>query len=150
MPGIYEPALVLAAGPSPLDSFLTLSNVEELKVNSEMTVLSACNTGSGKYYTGEGVMGLGRGFLLAGSRSVLVSLWPISSDTTVEFMTIYYKYLLSKRTKSESLRLTQLQFLHRKGIRTSVERGILLKAKDKVFEDVTHPFYWAPFVLIGE
>jgi CHAT domain-containing protein len=115
-----------------------------------MTVLSACDTGSGKYYTGEGVMGLGRGFLLAGSRSVLVSLWPISSDPTVEFMTIYYKHLLSKRTKSESLRLTQLQFLHRKGIRTSVERGILLKAKDIVFEDVTHPFYWAPFVLIGE
>jgi len=150
IPGIYEPALVLAAGPSPLDSFLTMSDVEGLKVNSEIAVLSACDTGSGKYYTGEGVMGLGRGFLLAGSKSVLVSLWPISSDATVEFMTIFYKHLLSKRTKSQSLRLTQLQFFQRKGIKTSVERGMMLKAKDSTLGDPTHPFYWAPFVLIGE
>ena len=150
IPGIFEPALILAAGNSFQDSFLTLSDIEGLKVSSDLVVLSACDTGSGKYYTGEGVMGLGRGFLLAGSRSVLASLWPVSSDATVDFMRIFYKNLLMGKTKSESLRLTQLQFLHGKEIKASIDRGVMVKSKFPVLQDINHPFYWAPFVLIGE
>jgi CHAT domain-containing protein len=153
IPGVYEPALVLAAGASFSDGFLTMSEVENFKLRSDLTVLSACDTGSGKYYTGEGVMGLSRSFLLAGSRSVLVSLWPIASETTVQFMERFYQYLMAGKSKSESLRLTQLEFMRGKYSRASAERSLKIIAKEEKnasLGSTVHPYFWAPFILIGE
>ena len=150
IPGVNEPALVLAAENSSQSSFLTLSDIEELKLNSDLTVLSACDTGSGIYYTGEGVMGLSRGFLLAGSRSVLASLWPIDSESTVKFMMSFYQHLQSGESKSESLRLTQLEFISGKEGGTSTERGVRIIDKNQQHAKISHPFYWASFVLTGE
>jgi len=152
IPGIDEPALVLAAEPedSGQDGFLTLSEVEDLKLNSELTVLSACDTGSGKYFTGEGIMGLSRAFLLAGSRSVIVSFWPVASEATVELMTLFYHNLRSGRSKAESLRLAQLALMGGKEAKSSTERGLKVTGKVGSGTYAVHPFYWAPFVLIGE
>jgi CHAT domain-containing protein len=152
IPGVDEPALVLAAESreSDQDGFLTLSEVEELKLNSDLAVLSACDTGRGKYFTGEGIMGLSRGFLLAGSRSVIVSLWPVSSEATVELMTLFYQHLRSGKSKAESLRLAQLAMMHGTETRTSSDRGIKVVSKTGAEAYTAHPFYWAPFVLIGE
>ena len=150
IPGINEPALVLAAGKSAQDSFLTLSEIEQLKLNSDLTVLSACDTGSGKYYTGEGVMGMSRGFLVAGSQSVLASLWPIDSKSTVEFMILFYLHLQSGKSKSESLRLAQLKFLNGNKINSSTERGVRVEDKIHQQNDLSHPYYWTSFVLTGE
>jgi len=149
IPGIDEPALVLAKENNQ-DGFLTLSEVESLKLDSDLTVLSACNTGSGEYYTGEGVMGLSRGFLLAGSRSVLVSLWPVSSKATVELMTVFYEHLKSGKSKTESLRLAQLAIRDHNKAEDIGERGIVITSKKELAINYTHPFYWSPFVLIGE
>ncbi len=151
IPGVDEPAIVLSREQGKDDDmFLRLSEIEKLKINSELTVLSACDTGSGKYYTGEGIMGLSRGFLLAGSRSVLATLWPIDSQATVKFMVLFYKYLKSGKSKPESLRLTQLDFMKSDDTGNSSPRG--LKATDRIVQDMSfaHPYYWAAFVLTGE
>lgn len=116
----------------------------------DLTVLSACDTGSGKYYTGEGVMGLSRGFLVAGSRSVLASLWPIDSMSTVDFMTRFYQHLQSGKSKPEALRLVQLELMDVKASRMSIERGIRLSGKAQEQTNISHPYYWAAFVLTGE
>ncbi len=150
LPGVNEPALILAAQDSAEESFLTLSEIETLKLHSDLTVLSACDTGSGKYYTGEGVMGLSRGFLLAGSKAVLASLWPIDSKSTVEFMTLFYQYLQSGISKSGALRLAQLEFMDDKKSMGSRERGVRIADKIQQQSEVSHPYYWAPFVLTGE
>jgi CHAT domain-containing protein len=152
IPGVDEPALVLAAESenSGQNGFLTLSEVEEMKLNSEMAVLSACDTGSGKYFTGEGIMGLSRGFLIAGSRSVVVSLWPVASEATVEIMTLFYQHLRSGKTKAASLHLAQLAMMDSKNDNKYKARSIKVvgKAISETYD--IHPFYWAPFVIIGE
>lgn len=152
IPGIDEPSLVLAseAASSGEDGFLTMKEVEQLDIGCELTVLSACDTGSGKYYTGEGVMGLSRGFLLAGSRSVLVSLWPVASHATVELMGLFYDNLRSGKTKAESLRLAQLSMIRGYQSQNRAERGIRITHDSVDTENILHPFFWAPFVLIGE
>jgi CHAT domain-containing protein len=152
IPGVFEPALVLAAEPegSGQDGFLTLGEVQQLKLGSELTVLSACDTGSGKYFTGEGVMGLSRGFLLAGSRSVIMSLWPVASDATVQLMGHFYRNLHSGKSKSESLRKAQLSLM---GNWTGGETAVRGRQQWQVMLErnrAVHPFYWAAFVLIGE
>jgi CHAT domain-containing protein len=151
--GINEPALVMAAADTFDGNFLRLSDLEKIKLNAELTVLSACDTGRGEYVNGEGVFGMSRGFLQAGSKSVLVSLWPVASDATVVFMDRFYGYLRSGKSKAESLRMTQMDFL--KGIPISdVDRRSvkIIDKKTKRFSagDSKNPFYWAPFVIIGE
>jgi CHAT domain-containing protein len=151
IPGVAEPALVMADEGKKEDGFLTVSEVEKLKLDSDLVVLSACDTGSGKYFQGEGVMGLSRGFILAGSRAVLVSLWPVDSKATVAFMTRFYAHLKSGKSKAESLRLTQLEFMagaEQGG--SSAERSIAAKRTVDSSAETSHPYYWAPFVLIGE
>lgn len=152
IPGIFEPALVLATEPkdSSKDGFLTLSEVEKLKLNCELAVLSACDTGSGEYYTGEGVIGLSRGFLIAGSRSVLVSLWPVNSVTTVDLMTSFYWNFRSGKSKAESLRLAQLALLSGKQTIDLGDRGIKVTDSSVYNTLLVHPHHWAPFILIGK
>ena len=151
LPGIDEPALVLAAE-SGEDGFLTLSEVETLKLQSRLTVLSACDTGNGEYYSGEGVMGLSRGFLLAGSRAVLVTLWPIDSLATVDFMKAFYRRLHSDGDPHTALQQTQLEFLERILTETGSKRGIRVTGDDHAIPSVADngAYKWAPFVLVGE
>ncbi len=152
IPGVDEPALVLAAEPAKTgqDGFLKASEVEELKLNSELAVLSACDTGSGKYYTGEGIMGLSRGFLIAGSQTVVVSLWPVDSETTVDLMTLFYQHLRSGKSKETSLRLAQLALKDSKHFKAYKKRGIKVIEGESSGARGLHPFYWAPFIMIGK
>lgn len=110
------------------DGFLTLSEVLELKLDADLTVLSACSTGKGKMIEGEGVANFARAFQYAGSRSVVVSLWEVASKETVEYMETFYKHLKAGQSQTEALRLA------RKEIKTKYP----------------NPFYWAVFVLHGE
>ncbi|WP_265554662.1 CHAT domain-containing protein [Trichlorobacter lovleyi] len=151
VPGVVEPSLVLSSdSQNPESSFFTMSEIEKLKINSDLAVLSACDTGNGKYYTGEGVMGLSRGFLLAGSKSVLATLWPIDSNVTVSFMTSFYSHLKSGKSKSESLRQTQLEFMKNGLIGSSAFRGLKVVESKKTKNLGSHPYYWAAFILTGE
>ena len=128
--GIKEPSLVLSYdGVAPSHMFLSMSEIIGLKLDSESVVLSACNTGSGKISRAEGVMSLGRAFLAAGSSSVTVSLWQVSDDSTAVLMKKYYEGLLANKKKSVAL----------------------AEARSAVFEGGSKdPFFWAPFIVIGE
>jgi CHAT domain-containing protein len=94
-------------------------------------VLSACETGLGKLVRGEGMVGLTRAFLYAGTPSVLVSLWNVSDMSTAALMGEFYKNMVkNKRSKTDALRKAQLTLIKN--------------------EKYAHPFYWAPFILVGD
>jgi CHAT domain-containing protein len=127
---ISEPALVLSFdGVASSHMFLAMSEILGLKLQPESVVLSACNTGSGNISRAEGVMSLGRAFLAAGSSSVTVSLWQVSDESTAVLMEEYYRNLLSGKKKSVAL----------------------AEARYTIFaKGFKEPFFWAPFILIGE
>lgn len=150
IPGITEPALVLSQV-NGKNTFLTVSEVKKLKLKADITVLSACNTGSGKYSTGEGVMGIGQAFLSAGSKSVVMSLWPVPSQETVQLMSSFYSYINQGKETADALRQAKLDLIknYRQQGKDST-RGLKRKSSNKRSPDTEiHPFYWAPFVIIG-
>src|SRR5262249_52775312 len=96
---------------------------------TQLVVLSACETALGEVSFADGVIGLQRSLTLAGARSVILTLWPVSDVTTKDLMVAFYRNLFEKKmTKSEALRQAQLEMVHR-GVK---------------------PRYWAPFVLYGD
>ncbi|HWB74145.1 MAG TPA: CHAT domain-containing protein [Nannocystaceae bacterium] len=129
LPGLGEPALVLA-NEKGSDGFLTASEVGALALKADLAVLSACSTGTGDTLPGEGVMGMGRAFLAAGSRGVVASLWPVSSRATEALMVEFYRQ-------------------HRAGL----DAGRALRAAKRTIAATPawrDPYYWAAFVLIAE
>jgi CHAT domain-containing protein/Tfp pilus assembly protein PilF len=97
---------------------------------TKLVVLSACDTGVGEVKNGDGVYGLRRALVLAGSESQMMSLWAVSDKGTQELMVDYYKRLKAGEGRSEALRNVQLKML------TEPKRR--------------HPFYWASFIQSGE
>jgi len=125
-------SLVLTAGKnSPEDGYLTTSEILRMNLNARLVVLSACQTGLGKLVRGEGIVGFTRAFMYAGVPSVLVSLWSVSDNSSADLMAEFYKSLIKKRLcGTDALRRAQLYLLRK--------------------PEFAHPFYWAPFVLIGD
>jgi CHAT domain-containing protein len=152
LPGLSEPALVMAEEQGE-DGFLTASEARELKLNADLTVLSACNTGTGKYFTGEGVMGMSRSFLLAGSRSALVSLWQVPSKETEQLMILFYKHLRSGEDLPAAIRKAKLEMIKQYEAPVSTydsqSRGAKLVRKRITPSKELHPFFWAAFIPIG-
>jgi tetratricopeptide (TPR) repeat protein len=129
--------LVLSYGPSG-DPFWHTFEIFNARIPADLVVLSACETGLGKVVSGEGVVGLARAFMYAGSPSVCVSLWKVPDRPTADFMEVFYRFLLpghredgSALGKAEALRQAQLE---------AIELG----------GPTAHPYFWAPFVLLGE
>lgn len=124
------------------DGPLTVREVFQLDLNADLVVLSACNTGLGKI-NGDGVIGLSRAFVYAGTPSVIVSLWRVADIVASFEMEQFYSEL--KRNggnKAAALRHAQvatLTMLRRKRLRTPSGKPL-----------GEHPLFWAPFVLIGE
>ncbi len=114
------------------DGTLQMSEVMRLKLNADLVTLSACRTGIGKLLTGEGVIGLTRAFLYAGASSVVVSLWNVNDTATATLMKAFYGNLKKGLPKDEALRQAKLE---------------LIKGQKRVWRQ---PYFWAPFVLIGE
>ena len=112
------------------DGRLYVNEIFDLKLNAELVVLSACDTGLGQELKGEGVIGLTRAFLYAGSSSVVVSLWQVADRSTSEMMVKFYRRLNRPADKAEALRQAKLEM---------IETGYY-----------AHPHCWAPFVLMGE
>jgi CHAT domain-containing protein len=93
-------------------------------------VLSGCDTGVGEVMNGEGVFGLRRALALAGSKTQVMSLWPVLDNKTGSLMADYYRRLLKGEGCGEALRQIQLEMLKRTKLR--------------------HPYYWASFIQAGE
>ena len=104
----------------------------QLKLNADLVTLSACRTAVGKLIMGEGVVGLSRAFIYAGARSTVVSLWNVNDVATAELMKSFYQNLGRGMAKDEALRQAKLA---------------LLRNPQRTWH---HPYYWAPFVLVGE
>jgi CHAT domain-containing protein len=114
------------------DGFLRTDEVFNLKLGSPLVILSACETGLGKEKRGEGVIGLTRAFMYAGAPTVGVSLWSVADRSTAELMTNFYKRLLTGQGASTANALRAAQ--------TDMIAGKKYSA----------PFYWSPFILVGE
>ncbi|HNG96135.1 MAG TPA: CHAT domain-containing protein, partial [Acidobacteriota bacterium] len=116
----------------PENGFLSLTDVFNLRLNADLVVLSACQTALGKDYWGEGMVGLTRGFLYAGTNRVVSSLWMVDDSATSELMAEFYRRMLGKDRLSPAaaLRAAQLKMLSRPNRK--------------------HPFYWAAFQVQGE
>lgn len=118
-----------------LEGYLLSREIYNLKLNAELVVLSACESGLGKQLKGEGVIGLTRAFIYAGSPRVISSLWSVSDKSTVELMKCFYQHLLSKTnplSPAKALRQAQIEMIHGKVPKWRI------------------PFHWAAFQLQGE
>ncbi|HQI36390.1 MAG TPA: CHAT domain-containing tetratricopeptide repeat protein [Syntrophales bacterium] len=152
IPHLQEPALVLTlvGNRREEDGFLKMSDVLGMRMNPDLVVLSACKTALGREIAGEGIVGLSRAFMLAGAKSVVVSLWSVESQSTAELMKAFYAHMQAGMSKEEALRSAKIGL--RQGThRPARERGIQVAAKTGtggIYE--SHPFFWAPFILIGE
>ncbi|MEJ6479928.1 CHAT domain-containing protein [Nostoc punctiforme UO1] len=110
------------------DGLLTANEILDLKLNADLVVLSACDTGRGEI-TGDGVIGLSRSLITAGTPSVIVSLWSVPDAPTAELMTEFYRnWQERKLDKAQALRQAML----------------------KTMENHPNPKDWAAFTLIGE
>ncbi|NEU74237.1 tetratricopeptide repeat protein [Hassallia byssoidea VB512170] len=115
----------------PQNGFLRLHDIFNLNLPAELIVLSACETGLGKEVKGEGLVGLTRGFMYAGSPRVVVSLWSVDDEATSELMTKFYQKMLQDKLKpAAALRQAQIEMLKN--------------------ENFAAPYYWAAFTLQGE
>jgi CHAT domain-containing protein/predicted negative regulator of RcsB-dependent stress response len=113
------------------DGFLRTDEIFNLRMSPALVMLSACETGLGKEKRGEGVIGLTRAFMYAGAPTVGVTLWSVADKSTADLMTDFYKRFLGTGTAAPgALRNAQLSMISAK--------------------KYSAPFYWAPFVLVGE
>ncbi|MEG4005181.1 tetratricopeptide repeat protein [Microcoleus sp. Pol1C5] len=116
---------------NPLNGFLRLTDIFNLKLAANLVVLSACQTGMGQIVQGEGMVGLTRGFMYAGAQRVVVSLWSVDDEGTAKLMSSFYQGMLQKGlTPAAALRAAQLEMLKQ--------------------EEWRSPYYWAAFTLQGE
>lgn len=125
--------------------------------NTSLVTLSACKTGLGKLSKGDELIGLTRGFIYAGTPSIVASLWNVNDQSTSELMGLFYKNLKT-HSKVESLRMAQIEM-----IRGDVGKGIVrgvggittskvggTKHVASITVDGSHPYFWAPFILLGD
>jgi CHAT domain-containing protein len=102
-----------------------------LRLNADLVVLSACQTGLGKDVRGEGLIGLVRGFMYAGAPRVMASMWEVDDAATTELMKRFYKGVLQEKlTPAAALRAAQIEMLKKSHWQS--------------------PYYWGAFVLQGE
>lgn len=114
------------------DGFLRTDEIFNLKLGAPLVMLSACETGLGKEKKGEGVIGLTRAFMYAGAPTVGVSLWSVADRSTAELMTDLYKRMLTGQGMSAV------------AAKRAAQQSMITGKK------YSAPFYWAPFVLVGE
>ncbi|HEX8678869.1 MAG TPA: CHAT domain-containing protein, partial [Chthoniobacterales bacterium] len=108
-------------GPTENDGVVTAEEVSGLKLDGTwLVVLSACDTGSGEARAGEGVMGLRRGFIQAGAQNLLMTLWPISDETTVQIMLDFYDAAAQSGNAPQALADVQRDWL----VKLRKERGV--------------------------
>ncbi len=114
------------------DNFLQAHEIAHLKLNADLVVLSACETGYGKFEQGEGVISLARSFMYAGTPSLVVSLWQVNDQSTSIIMSYFYQYISDGLPKDVALRKAKLDYL-------KTAKGI-----------DAHPAFWSAFIQLGD
>jgi len=110
------------------DGFLEAGEIVQLKLNSDLVVLSSCNSGLGNIDASEGIIGMTKAFFEAGSKSVVVSLWEVNDKYTSKLMTLLYKKLSEGYDKDAAMRLAKIDFI-------------------KSYS--ANPYFWSAFILSG-
>ncbi len=123
--------LVLSAGNGSEDGLWQAREIRRTRLNADVIVLSACETGVGHLQGEEGVMNLARAFFTAGAKSVVASLWSVEDRSTATLMDSFYQHLASGMTVSDALRQAQLDFI-------------------RDFGEKAQPYLWAGFQVIGD
>ena len=111
---------------------LYFNEINNLNINSDLVILSACNTRVGKVTNGEGINSIARSFAHAGRHNILISLWPISDKSTTSLIKEYYKELVGGNSKKASLSEAKNSFL------------------SNIPAAFHHPYFWGGFVYYGD
>jgi CHAT domain-containing protein len=118
-------------GDSVENNFLQAHEISKMKLNASLVVLSACETGYGKFEKGNGIASLARSFAYAGVPAMVVSLWQVNDQVTGHIMTQFYDNLTTGMTKDEALQDAKLRYV-------GLAEGL-----------AAHPAYWSPFIMVG-
>jgi len=129
----------LFSGLALADGWLTTMDIFNLRLKASLVTLSACQTGQNVLGGGDELLGLMRAFLSGGAASVALTLWAVEDRSTAQMMESFYRNLVDGKGKGEALRCAQLKFIHG-------EDG-LLGAQSEYY---AHPYFWAPFFLVGD
>jgi len=113
------------------DGLLYTHELYNMELNAELITLSACNSGVGKHYKGEGIMSIARGFAYSGTPNLVMSLWEVSDGATQAIMEMFYSYLKAGEHKHQALRQAKLDFLN------------------DYSEEFLSPRLWGGFVIMG-
>jgi CHAT domain-containing protein len=124
---MYSALLFAVSGDPAEDGLLETREILRMRLHARLAVLAACNTGRGT--TGDGLIGLSWAFLLAGCPTTVVTQWKASSRAASTLMVDFHRHLRNGSGNADALRLAQVAMLHDPFLR--------------------HPFYWAPFVVVG-
>src|SRR5208282_6398404 len=108
--------------------YVNLYDLYQLKLEADLVTLSGCATGLNVVAAGDELLGLIRGLLYAGAQSLLLTLWDVNDQSTTEFMLSFYESLQKGESKTLALQ----------------------SATSRLREKYPHPYYWAPFLLIGK
>jgi len=134
--GDFRPDNPLFSGLALADGWLATLDIFNLRLKASLVTLSACQTGRNVIGGGDELLGLMRACLYAGAASLVLSLWAVEDRSTAQLMETFYQKLAHGRTKGQALRDAQLQFLWGQEERTGA--------------DHSHPYFWAPFILVGD
>ena len=135
--GDFRPDNPLFSGLALADGWLTTLDIFNLQLNASLVTLSACQTGRSAVGAGDELLGLMRAFLSAGAASLVLSLWAVEDRSTAQLMKAFYERLAEGDTKAAALRHAQRKFIQGAQVEADTAR-------------YTHPYYWAPFFLVGD
>jgi CHAT domain-containing protein len=144
--GLSQPALALTGSevaPEGGNGLLTMEEILALKLDADWVVLSACNTASGQGAGAEAISGLGRAFFYAGTRSLLVSNWPVETSSAQKLTTDLFARQSANPAleRAEALRQAMLALIDGPGATDAAGRPAFSYA---------HPIFWAAFTLVGD
>lgn len=110
------------------DGWVTVRDICSQKLRAGLVTLSACETGLNEIFAGDEILGLSRGFLTAGAKSLVLSLWTVNDEATEALMKDFYAEIKNDKTPAEALQKAQCNFIGQN----------------------SHPYFWSPFALIGK
>ncbi|MET0100293.1 MAG: CHAT domain-containing protein [Sedimenticola sp.] len=143
--GLYQPALALS-NPQVVggdeDGLLTVNEILGLKLDADFAVLSACNTAAADGQGAQAISGLGRAFFYAGTRSLLVSHWPVHSKATTTLMSTLFSDLTDNPGigRSKAMQRTRIKMIEEMGYHHDGQLAF----------SYAHPIFWAPFTIVGD